>query len=59
MDIKKTLFGGLIVAGGSAFLACLMVLFCFTEIQIPTLVYVTAWIGCLYVMMRAAAKIYR
>ena len=55
MYIKKTLFGGLIVAGGTAFLACLMVLFCFTEIQIPTLVYVTAWIGCLYVMMRAAA----
>ena len=37
MYIRKSLLGGFIAAAGMTVLAILMVLFCFTEIQIPTI----------------------
>ena len=57
MYIRKSLLGGFIAAAGMTVLAILMVLFCFTEIQIPTIVYAAAWIGCLCAMMIGALRI--
>lgn len=59
MYIKKSLLAGLVAAAGMAVLSLLMVLFCFTEIQIPSAVYVAAWVGCLLAMLRSASRIYR
>lgn len=59
MYIRKSLLGGLIAAAGMTVLAILMVLFCFTEMQIPTIIYAAAWIGCLCAMLRGASRIYR
>ena len=42
-----------------AALAVLTVLFCFTETELPTIVYAAAWAGCLYAMLRGASRIYR
>lgn len=59
MYIKKSLLAGLVAAAGMAVLSLLMVLFCFTEIQIPSAVYAAAWAGCLLAMLRGASRIYR
>lgn len=59
MYIRKSLLGALVAAAGMTVLAILMVLFCFTEIQIPSVVYAAAWIGCLCAMLRGASRIYR
>lgn len=59
MYIKKSLLGGLVAAAGMTVLAILMVLFCFTEIQVPSVVYAAAWFGCLCAMLLGAARIYR
>lgn len=55
---KKSLLGALVAAAGMAVLSLLMVLFCFTEIQISALVYAGAWCGCLCAMLYGASKIY-
>ncbi len=59
MYSKKSFLGGLIAAGGSAFLAFLMVMFCFTEVRIPSGAYEAAWIGCLYIMLRGVSRLCR
>ncbi len=59
MYIRKSLLGGIIAAAGMAFLAILMVLFCFSDIQVPPAVYAAAWFGCLCAMLYGSAKIYR
>ena len=59
MYIRKSILGGLTAAAGMTVLAILMVLFCFTEIQIPTIVYAAAWTGCLCAMLHGASRIYR
>lgn len=59
MYIRKSLLGGLVAAAGMAVLAILMVLFCFTEANIPSAVYAAAWCGCLCAMLYGAARIYR
>lgn len=59
MYIRKSLLGGLTAAAGMTALAVLTVLFCFTETQLPTIVYAAAWIGCLYAMLRGTSRIYR
>ena len=71
MYIRKSVLGMMVAAGGgaglgvlgdvagAAVLAVLAVLFCFTEIRIPTAVYGAAWFGCLYAMLAATSRIYR
>ena len=59
MYIRKSILGGLTAAAGMTVLAILMVLFCFTEIQIPKRVYAAAWTGCLCAMLHGASRIYR
>ena len=59
MYIRKSILGGLTAAAGMTVLAILMVLFCFTEIQIPTIVYAAAWTGCLCARLHGASRIYR
>ncbi len=59
MYIRKSILGGLTAAAGMTVLAILMVLFCFTEIQIPTIVYAATWTGCLCAMLHGASRIYR
>ena len=59
MYIRKSILGGLTAAAGMTVLAILMVLFCFTEIQIPPIVYAAAWTGCLCAMLHGAYRIYR
>ncbi len=59
MYIRKSLLGGLVAAAGMAVLAILMVLFCFSEMRIPSAVYAAAWFGCLCAMLHGASRIYR
>ena len=59
MYIRKSILGGLTAAAGMTVLAILMVLFCFTEIQIPTIAYAAAWTGCRCAMLHGASRIYR
>lgn len=59
MYIRKSFLGALTAAAGMAALAVLTVLFCFTETELPTIVYAAAWAGCLYAMLRGASRIYR
>lgn len=59
MYIRKSVLGACTIAAGVVFLMVLLVLFCFTEINIPVPVYVSAWLVGLGAMWMAAARIYR
>ncbi len=47
MDIRKSVFSGIVSVLGIVFLVILAVLYCFTEISVPVQVYASAWFGCI------------
>ncbi len=59
MYIRKSVLGALTAFAGIVFLAVLSILFCFTEIAIPVLLYAAGWFGCLGLMLLAVSRIYR
>lgn len=59
MYIKKSILSGAIMTMGAILLAVLAILFCFTEIAIPRILYITAWIVCVVFVVEAVGRIER
>ena len=57
MYISKKILGAVVLAAGIVILTALTVLYCFTEMQIPSWCYAAGWIGCLLGMMRCERRI--
>lgn len=53
MDIRKSVFNRIISISGIISLIVLAVLYCFTEISVPTPVYAAAWFGCIAAVLAA------
>ncbi len=53
MNIRKSVFNSIISITGIVFLIVLAVLYCFTEVSVPTPVYAAAWFGCIAVVLGA------
>ena len=51
MYIKKSTLSRIVMLAGAFILAVLAILYCFTEINIPGIVYIFAWIGSIIVVM--------
>lgn len=51
MDIRKSVFNGIVSVLGIILLIVLAVLYCFTEFSVPTPVYAAAWFGCIAVVL--------
>lgn len=59
MYIRKSVLYLLTGVLGTAVLAVLCVLFCFTQTEVPSAVYAAGWFGCLGAMLAAADRISR
>lgn len=59
MYIRKSVLGALTAIAGGAVLLILVILFCFTQTEVPSFVYAAAWFGCLGAMLAAVGRIYR
>ncbi|HIZ75731.1 MAG TPA: hypothetical protein H9723_10920 [Candidatus Mediterraneibacter stercoravium] len=57
MYIRKAIIGAAVLMAGIIILGGLTVLYCFTETNIPTQVYLISWMMCLYVMLACSRRI--
>ena len=53
MYIRKSVLRGIAAIAGIIILAAVAVLYCFTEISVPTPVYAAAWFGCIAAVLAA------
>ena len=59
MYIRKSILKAAVLAVGSIILAALALLYCFTEADIPSAVYLISWLACLYAVFSGMAEIDR
>ncbi len=59
MYIKKSILEAAVFIIGAVVLCILAVLYCFTEVDIPSAVYLVSWVGCLYAMLTGTERIAR
>lgn len=59
MYIKKSVLKAAVLTAGSIILILLAVLYCFTETNISSTVYLISWLACLYAMLAGTAEIDR
>lgn len=57
MYIGKRTSGIIILFAGMVLLTVLAVLYCFTDLDIPSWCYGAGWIGCLCAMVRCTKRI--
>ena len=57
MYIRKEILSAIILSAGIIILTALAVLYCFTEVQIPSWCYGAGWFGCLFGMVSCEKKI--
>lgn len=57
--VKKSFLSGIVMIIGSMVLIVLAILYCFTEIHIPGLVYTIAWIGSILAVVDIVNRIER
>lgn len=59
MYIKKSFISGIITALGVFILILMMLVFSFTEVQIPEYIWLTGWIGSILAIVRTVTKLER
>lgn len=59
MYMKKSILEAAVLIIGAIVLCILAVLYCFTEVNIPSAVYLVSWVGCLYAMLAGTEWIAR
>lgn len=59
MYMKKSILEAAVLIIGAIVLCILAVLYCFTEVNIPSAVYLVSWVGCLYAMLAGTERIAR
>ncbi|HJD45202.1 MAG TPA: hypothetical protein H9909_00020 [Candidatus Mediterraneibacter norfolkensis] len=59
MYIRKSVLKAAVLTVGSIILAALAALYCFTETNIPSAVYLISWLVCLYAMLTGMSEIDR
>lgn len=59
MYIKKSILSGMIMTVGACLLVLLTILFCFTEVAIPRILYIVVWIACVVVVVETVSKVER
>ena len=57
MYVRKSVICGVIIFIGVLFLSVLSILYCFTEINIPGVLYILAWGLCIFLMVKSVSKI--
>lgn len=57
MYIKKSVICGVIIFTGVLLLLVLSILYCFTEINIPGVLYILAWVLCIFFVVKSVSKI--
>lgn len=57
MYIKKSILSGMIMAFGACLLVILTILFCFTEIAIPRVLYIVLWVTCVIAVVETVSKV--
>lgn len=59
MYIRKSILEAAVLTVGIIVLIALAVLYCFTETNIPSAVYLISWLVCLYAMLAGTSEIAR
>lgn len=57
MYIKKSILSGMIMTFGACLLVILTILFCFTEIAIPRVLYIVLWVTCVIAVVETVSKV--
>ena len=59
MYLRKAVLKKLTIVIAIIVLLIVGILYCFTELAVPTLLYVGVWFGCLAVMLLETSEVYR
>lgn len=59
MYIRKSVLKKFVLVMSIVILLIVGILYCFTELAVPTVIYGAAWFGCLAVMLAGTSGMYR